>query len=1141
QTNARDFTNFKIPGKKKFEVPEVLYKLGNITFDGSFTGFTTDFVTYGEFETQLGELRTDISLRPDKSDVYLMKGLLSGSRINLGSLTGTKVLGKLNIKANVDGSASSFKRFAGNLKGTVDSVEINNYTYRNIDLNGIFTDKTWDGSINVVDKNIKMDLLGMLNFKDTLPEFDFTLNLAHADLHKLNIDQKDTVSSISALITSNFKGNNIDNLDGEIKLLNSTIKRNNKTIDLYDFSVRTYKESSSPVLSLRTDFVNADIRGKYNFAGLSSMISSTLASIMPSVFRSQGKKVNPGTNNFTFEVNFRNTSELSEFLNAGIILSDKSYIRGSVSPDTVINIHARASFLNVHNIILNNFAFDAKSDASVLNADMVTSSLVLPGKTELPDFRFTFKTNPDNFIFNVDWDNKQSILERGNIRAKGNVSESSAGNGNPVLKVNIDSTVVYTRNKPWQISQSSITIDTNAVKVGRIHIASEDRFYDIVGAVSHDPADTLYLKFRGIDISPLNYLIQKNDSAALPLDLKGIINGGISLTNVYKDLLLQGSLIVNKFSILGSDYGDVSVNAGLNNAKKVVEINAGNNLGGKRMFDVKGFYDPEIKYINLDAEAHQLPVEALNPLLKSFASGIRGTTSGKVKLSGETNDLELTGAVKAENVSIKIDYLQTVYKVNDSVNFDRQGFRFNNVRFTDIDGHMATISGLVSHRNFKDYGADLTINMSNDFMVLNTTLQNNPTFYGKVYGSGVTKIKAGPNLLSFDIVAKTGKNSKLSIPLNSGLSVSEYPFVSFVNPRDTKEVTNAKQAAQSTTLGLNINIDLNVTPEAVVELIFDPKVGDIMSGSGSGMLNITLNPKGDFAILGDYTLEQGSYLFTLGNILNKKFEVENGGKIIFNGNLDDAEIDLRTKYKKFNTSLFPIIQEQQYAQEKVAVEPQLILTGKLFNPTVNFEINLPNANEQAKAYLRNGISSDEELSRQFLYLLVTQSFYSEQSSTTSGTSNPTGSSAVAATTFEMLSNQLSNWISQINENFNLGLSYKPGSGDKVLNPDELNVAFETQVLDDRVLINGNFDYKTNSTIAESATRLTGDFDASVRITDRLRFKVFNRFNDTFLGIRGPYTQGIGIFYRQEFGHVSDLFRKKGSMKKEDEPAVIVNK
>ena len=139
---------------------------------------------------------------------------------------------------------------------------------------------------------------------------------------------------------------------------------------------------------------------------------------------------------------------------------------------------------------------------------------------------------------------------------------------------------------------------------------------------------------------------------------------------------------------------------------------------------------------------------------------------------------------------------------------------------------------------------------------------------------------------------------------------------------------------------------------------------------------------------------------------------------------------------------------------------------------------------------------------------------------------------MAATTFEMLSNQLSNWISQISNDFDLGFAYRPGSGNKALDPDEVQIAFETQVLDDRVIINGNFDYRTTS---GSTDQLTGDFEAELKLTEKLRFKVFNRFNDTYSG-RGPYTQGVGIFFREDFEKLTDLFRKRTrpDIKKEEE-------
>ena len=186
--------------------------------------------------------------------------------------------------------AYSLKKFAANLSGKIDSIEVKKYKYRNIDLKGFFTEKTWDGSIKIDEKNIKLDLLGMFNFAGKLPEFDFTMNLAEANLFNLNLVKADTFSTLSILLTSNFKGNSIDNLDGEIKLLNSNYKRHSKSLELSDFSIKTFTENNKPVIFLRTDFVDADIRGYYNFASIGNLVKSTLATLMPSQFDTAGNK-----------------------------------------------------------------------------------------------------------------------------------------------------------------------------------------------------------------------------------------------------------------------------------------------------------------------------------------------------------------------------------------------------------------------------------------------------------------------------------------------------------------------------------------------------------------------------------------------------------------------------------------------------------------------------------------------------------------------------------------------------------------------------------------------------------------------------------------------------------------------------------
>ncbi len=851
---------------------------------------------------------------------------------------------------------------------------------------------------------------------------------------------------------------------------------------------------------------------------------------------------NQSKNEFTFALNFKNTDKINKFFKTGILMSDKSSLNGTFCQDSIININANAKMFNYRNNIFSNLAINSTYHDTVFIADLKSSSLSIMGQPDLKDFKAGFRTKPDNFIFSFDWDNKEKIPSKGAFFARGSFIRKEDGGKSTLLKIEIDPSEISTSKNIWEIRQSNIEVDSNSTKIDRFIVASKNNSYTIDGIISENSDDTLKLVFRGIDLSPLNQMGKKGnegDQSEIALNPKGIINGNVLISSTLKNPMIESNIRVNGFSILGAEYGDISAVSLWNSSKKVADINVSNNLNGKKNIDLKGFYDPAIKNFNIAGTASNLPIDALNPLLDFFASEITGTVSGKINLTGAPGELVLKGALMAENTSMKIDYLQTKYKINDSIRFDKAGIKFKNMKLTDEKGNSAFLSGSVFHKSFKDYSVDLIVNMDkNPCYILNTQQKDNELFYGTAYATGITTIKSGANSLSFDISAKTAKGTKLFIPLNSGLSVSEHSFVTFVNP-DTvrKENENKSQGTttKSTSTAFELNFDLDITPDAEVQLLIDPKAGDVIRGRGEGKLNISLNKKGEFKIYGDYIIDEGDYLFTLQNILNKRFDVENGGKITFNGDVENAEIDLTANYKNLKTSLYPILypilQDEKY-RERIPVEPQLNLSGKLFNPVVGFDIYLPNASEETRTYLKNAINTEEELSRQFLFLLVMNSFYSDPTYRSSSATATSGTSAMAVTTTEMFSNQLSNWLSQISNDFDVGFNYRPGTKD--INSQELQLALSTQLLNDKVTINGNFGVA--GTKAAEETPLLGDFDIEYKITEKIRFKVFNRYNSPYTGRNSPYTQGLGVFFKQDFNRFSDLLKKKetSEMKKEDE-------
>lgn len=1136
RTSAGDIAKFSIPGKKPLRLPVIAHDLGVISYKGSFTGFTTDFVSFGTLTTERGTFSTDLSLKPEGRNTFGFKGFLRTSDVDLGYVTGNEqMFGGLWMHADIEGSMQSFKRLTASITGVIDSVEVNDYLYQNVAVEGTYADSIWDGTVKISDRNIRMDLMGRFDLEKSMPEFDFTLNLAHADLNKLNLIKGDSVFTVSALITASFKGNSTDNLEGDMRLINSTLQNSNGLLSIYDFLVTSGKENGEPLLTLKSDFADAEVRGTYTPEAIGSTVKTMLATLFPSKFKAHEKARDKekGEAMFTFNARIKKIDKLNEFMATGLTISEGSTVTGRFMSDrSELSAEMKSDAITYAGLRLEEMSLSGAVNGAKMTVDLIADSLLLPDKSVLGNFSIGAASNTDTIDLGISWDNHDEGRTMGELNARGFFSLNELNRS--VLTVGILPSGFTVSSTPWIISPARIVLDSANIWFDNILVTSRTNYIRLDGMLSSVPEDRLNLNFEGLNLSYLNSLQKAQPGSTegfTGMQVGGIMKGNVTLSDVYNNLLFESNISITDFTLNNVGYGLLTVLSEWDPRKKVAQINVFNDFEGSRFFEISGSYAPSSKIADITANTSSMPLNVLNPFVKAFASDLNGLASGKVRIRGPLKQLVLSGSVMARDASLKINFLQTRYSFSDSVRFTPQGIEFRDIRFYDDYKNQGTLNGMLAHKSFKEMGINFDINMDK-MLVINTKPKDSDSFYGTAYASGYAGIRGNDKKLVFNISARTAANTEFYVPLNSSASVSDYPYIIFIDPaRDKKEDSETDQFVETNQRSnIELNFDLDITPEAEVQLILDATTGGVIRGKGEGKLNISLSSRGDVRMAGDYIIRSGDYLFTLGNILNKRFTVENGGTISWNGPIEDAIINIRALYRT-KASLSDIYSKEEFPelQERLPVECVLSLSDKLMNPSIRFDILLPTADEQTREYLRMATDTDEKLSRQFLYLLVMNSFYpdpalyggsgSGSGSQVSQSDNQGAGILGVTTTTEMLSNQLSNWLSQISNDFDIGFNYRPGNE---ITDQEVEVALSTQLLNDKVTLNGNVDVGGNQ-FNTNTSAITGEFTIEVKLTDMLRFKVFNRSNNNLYYQVHPYTQGVGIFYRRDFDTFKNLF------------------
>ncbi|HEY1025246.1 MAG TPA: translocation/assembly module TamB domain-containing protein, partial [Sphingobacteriaceae bacterium] len=673
----------------------------------------------------------------------------------------------------------------------------------------------------------------------------------------------------------------------------------------------------------------------------------------------------------------------------------------------------------------------------------------------------------------------------------------------------LPSDVVINR-ETWKVQeQVKFGFDQGKMTIDSFQLSRGDQALTINGTVSKNPNDHLMVGFDRFKLTTFSPLTEP-----FGISLRGQLNGDIRVAAIGKAPHFDGNFKVDTLSYNNIPIGDLTLRAGFDNSTKLVDVDVNILKEGRETMDIQGTYDANLnqQVLDLDVSMEDNELIIFEPVLKKLVSNITGKVSADLKVTGKVTNPQIDGTLSLTDAGVTVNYLKTHYRITDDFRVNNSIIHLNDAILRDVKNNRAIANGTVNMSNPNIPDIDVVIEARN-FQALNTTPKDNPLYYGVAYGSGTFRFSGPTNDMRIVIEAKTEQGTVFNIPLNAAETISESEFITFV----TKDTTLAPQKTASFK-GLTMAFDLTVDEKSAVNIITD--LGRL-SGRGDADLRLTISSFGDFEMFGEYLINQGSFNFTAQEVINKIFEIRQGGSIKWTGEPTEATINLDAVYER-RTSVGPLYLAagRPLLDQTVLAEAIINLKGPILRPDISFDLNFPN-DAYIKDELQSYLSDISNLNKQTLSLIARRSFVSESGSLDIG--EQTTSALLSAGT-ELAFNKLNIILAQ-----SLGLKYVD------LNIRSLNEASASfRLLNGRLIITGGVTNDPRQNAQELDVlggRVARDVEALylLRPDGSLTLKASNRLNNRSLLINpnpteNVYVSAFGLVYRQEFDNFNEFLR-----------------
>jgi len=1102
-------------------LPTTFKKLGQFTLRGNTVVTETSIDAKVNLNSAIGSSYADLELTNiNNIDNARYKGFVSLIDFDLGSFAESKSLGKTNLDFNVEGKGFVKESLNTEVIGQIYGIDFNGYTYQNIKVSGVVKDQLFDGSLVADDENLKFNFKGLAEFGLDRNNFNFIANVDYADLKKLNFIN-DSISVFKGNVNMDITGTTLDNIVGDIKFTKTNFKNKNDTYYFEDFKVSSsFENDSIRTIDINSkDIITGYLKGNFRVKELGELVQNSLGSVYTNYrpFEISGGQ--------TLAFNFKIYNKIVDVFFPEVRFDPNTFIKGNIVAD-------EGDFkLNFKSPSISAFGTAADEiEVKVDNKNPLFNTFVSVGDLSTPyydvkDFNLINTTLKDTLFFRTEFKGGSEYNDSYNLNFYHTFNRENKS------VIGLKKSDISFKDNTWVLNKDGDTKNKviinrtlDSIVIEEIVMNNEEQEQiRLRGTLADSTSKDLQLQFKIVSLDKIAPVIDS-------LNLEGEVNGVLNIFQKEGIYLPSSNLGINDFSINGIRLGDMTMGIVGNKDLTDFVVNTQITDNGIEKFGVVGniINKGELPQARLLANFRNFDLEPFSPLGEGVIDHIRGFVNGSAHINGDIDNPSINGLLTLDNAGIAVPYLNVDYSFapNSRVRLTDQTFDFEQIALSDVDENTkAVIDGTIKHSYFKDWVLDLNVDTNNDrLLILNTEFDEEELYYGKGFLNGTGRIFGPTKALTIKVDGETALGTSINIPLSDVASLGDYSFINFIDKNSVQTID--EQRVLNDVEGLELEFDLDVTPEAEVKIVTDTKTGSTLKGTGAGIILMRINTRGKFHMFGEFVVVTGEYNYKYGGFIDKTFQVKPGGTINWQQDPLAAELRMKAVYN-LNANPAPLLDNPNYSRS-ISTDVVIGLTGELESPNIDFEIEFPGTNSIVQSELEYRLQDPTVEEKNALFLLAQGSFVNDQTGI--------NQQALTGTITQSVTSMLNQLLSSNDDKFKLGVDYQQGITDRntaIETDSRLGVTVSTKI-SDRLLFNGKVGVPVGGA---TETIVAGDFEIQLLLNEEgtLSAKFFSRESEIqeYLADKVGSTQGAGLSYEVDFNSFKELWGELFKKKKKE--------